>query len=123
MIGKLNRQQITNLDKLTKTLQKIIGEVNTISVATKTDNVNNIPQEVISKNKDEGFDLAWTHHAHINGREITVDMFNAIRDLEVVTGNQYIYTDTTTKIRKPELTDEIESIKKLHKKVKDLEDK
>ena len=37
--------------------------------------------------------MAWTYHSEKEGKEITVDMFNAIRDLEKVTGKKYIYTN------------------------------
>ena len=123
MIGRINRKSLSNIEKLTKTLRKIVGEVNATQDTLSPYHFNNMPVSLVDKNKEEAFDLAWTFHYKKDGHEITVDMFNAIRDLEAVTGRQYIFTDTKTAIRKSELKDEIEDIKKIHKKVKDLEEK
>jgi hypothetical protein len=122
MLGRINKNNLKHPEKLIKVLRQISGEVNATQDNLSPYHFNNMPVSLVDKNKDEGFDLAWTFHYKKDGHEITVDMFNAIRDLEAVTGKQYIYTDTTTAIRKSELTDEIENIKKNNKKVKDLEE-
>jgi len=122
MIGKILKNNLKHPEKLAKVLRNICCEVNTTQDTLSPYHFNNMPVELVERNKEEGMDLAWAFHYKKDGREITVDMFNAIRDLEAVTGKQYIYTDTTTAIRKSELTDEIENIKKNNKKVKDLEE-
>ncbi len=66
------------------------GNVTTLS----PHNFENMPNDVVEKVKKDSNDMAWTYHSEANGKEITVDMFNAIKDLEAITGKKYIYTDT-----------------------------
>ncbi len=64
------------------------GNVTTVS----PHNFKNMPKEVVEKAKKDSDNLAWTYHSEVDKKEITVDMFNAIKDLEAVTGKKYIYT-------------------------------
>ena len=66
-----------------------VGNVTTLS----PHNFDNIPKEVVNKVKTDSNGLAWTYHSEKEGKEITVDMFNAIKDLETVTGKKYIYNN------------------------------
>lgn len=73
------------------------GNVTTLS----PHNFKNIPNEIVNKVKQESKDLAWTYHSEKEGKEITVDMFSAIKDLELITGKQYIYNNTLAQEKPP----------------------
>ena len=76
---------------------KVRDEIGTVTTLSPH-NFKNIPHEVVEQAKKDSNDLAWTYHSEKNGKEITVDMFNAIKDLEAVTGKKYIYTDIPTPV-------------------------
>jgi len=65
------------------------GNITTIS----PHNFKNIPKEIIEMTQIESDGMAWSYHSEKGKKEITVDMFNAVKDLEKITGKKYIYTD------------------------------
>jgi len=69
---------------------KVRDEAGTVTTLSPH-NFTNIPKEVVEQVKEDSNDLAWTYHSKKDGKEITVDMFNAIKDLENITGKQYTY--------------------------------
>ena len=104
MLGRINKNNLKHPEKLIKVLRQMAGEVNATQDNLSPYHFNNMPVALVDKNKDEGFDLAWTFHYKKDGHEITVDMFNAIRDLEIITGKKYIYAGKNTTIEKSKLT-------------------
>ena len=63
------------------------GNITTIS----PHNFKNIPKEIIEMTQKESDGMAWSYHSEKDKKEITVDMYSAIKDLEKVTGKKYIY--------------------------------
>jgi len=64
--------------------------------------------------------LAWAYHSKKDGKEITVDMFNAIRDLEKVTGRKYIFTDEATEITKSDFISKKDDARKAAEKAEGI---
>jgi len=51
----------------------------------------NLPKEAIVAVKEDSHDLAWTYSSRKDGKTLTVNMFKALRDLEVLLGTKYLY--------------------------------
>jgi len=66
-----------------------IGNVTTLS----PHNFKNIPKDKRQQLKEDSNDLAWTYHSEKDGKSITVDMYNAFKALEKLTGQKFIYTN------------------------------
>ena len=65
------------------------GNITTLS----PHNFSGIPTTVVKKLKEDSNGLAWTYHSKKDQNTITVDMYNAFKALEKLTGQKFIYTN------------------------------
>jgi len=97
------------------------GNITTLS----PHNFKDIPSAVKENVIEESEGLAWTYHSEKEGKSITVDMFSAIRELENLSGKQFIYSNAN--ITNPTPISKIQSIQleidKLKQQDKVLDDK